>query len=143
MIEWLAAHWDGITIGGGLIYTGASLWAHVRARRADTAIEVNKQHRELWIYYEERPELHGLKDMARDMAANPLAPEERRFAGFLFNHLAVTVRASRAGVLAQPERLREDIRALLAYPALGYAWRDAAKFHDRRFAAFVESARRA
>ncbi len=77
------------------------------------------------------------------MEARPLTSEERRFAGFLFNHLSVNRRASRAGVLTQPERLRDDIRALLAYPAFDRAWRDAAGFHDRRFAAFVEQSRRA
>lgn len=137
-VAWIGGHWEVIGKIGAVVYAGASIWAGVRVKQAEVAMDINKQHRELVTYYQDHPELHALKKRDRDMKALPLTREEASYAGSLFDHLRVTVRFHAAGALVQPECLRDDIRGFLSYPAAKEAWDSAKRFHDRRFVRFVE-----
>jgi hypothetical protein len=142
LVPWIIQHWPGIieNVGviGGLLFTGFALRIDARVRCAETLIEINKQHRELWMWFEERPELEGLFDPKRNMDAYPLLDDELRFVNFLLNHLRVTFYARSARIYVQPEYLADDIHDLLSFPAPRAAWDRLKKSHDREFVAFVQ-----
>jgi hypothetical protein len=141
-VPWIIQHWPGIIenagVIGGLLFTGLAFRIDARVRRAETLIEINKQHRELWMHFDERPKLAGLFDPKRDLSARPLLDDEVRFVNFLLNHLRATFYARSAGIYVQPERLADDIRGLFSLPAPRAAWDKLKQSHDRKFVAFVE-----
>lgn len=142
---WLVAHKDIIEvlgIIGGLLFTSLSLRIDARVRRAATLIEITKQHRELWMYFDEHPKLARLFDKKRDMAAHPLADEEIRFANFLFLHLRATYGAKKAAIHVLPEEVEDDWRWIFSHPAVAAAWDKVKYVHDRRIVALVENFRK-
>lgn len=147
MIEpsWSIERWKDIFEVGGttaaLLFTGVALHIDARTRRAQTLIEITKQHRELWMYFDERPGLARLFEKGRDMGAHPLADEEVRFANFLFLHLQASYGAKRAGIHALPEHVADDWREIFAHPAISLAWDRVKHLHDRRFVELVEGFR--
>lgn len=142
---WLVAHKDVIEVVGiigGLVFTGLSLRIDARVRRAETLIEITKQHRELWIYFDEHPKLARLFDKNRDMRVHPLADEEVRFANFLFLHFRATYGAKRAAIHVLPEEVEDDWREIFSHPAVAAAWDKVKRLHDRRIVAIVERFRK-
>lgn len=139
---WVIEHWREVIensgIIGGLVFTGLALRIDARVRRAGTIIDISKQHREIWMYFYERPQLGQLFSRDRDLRAHPLADEEVHFVNFLINHLRATFYARSAGIFVQPECLRDDIRGFLSYPAPRSAWERLKHSHDYAFVAFVE-----
>lgn len=123
---------------GALLFTGFALHIDARVRRAQTLIEITKQHRELWIYFDEHPKVARLLDKSRDMGAYPLADEEVRFANFLFLHLRASYGAKRARVHTMPEHVEDDWREIFTHPAVCAAWDKMKHLHDRKFVALVE-----
>ena len=146
MFAWIGHHWEALlqnlSIIVGLSLPGYVLWRDARVRRAQTLIEMIKLHRELWTRYDEKPALHGLFDVNRDLEAHPLADEEVRFANFLFLHLRGAYHARRAGIYRYPDRLRDDLKDMLSYPAVHSAWQKQKRLLDPDFVAFVEKADR-
>lgn len=148
MIEasWSIARWKDIfEIGGtlgALLFTGIALHIDARARRAQTLIEVTKQHRELWMYFDEHAGLKRLFDKSRDMTAYPLADEEVRFTNFLFLHLRASYGAKQARIHVLPEHVEDDWREIFMNPAVAAAWERVRHLHDRAFVALVESYRK-
>lgn len=147
MVEaWSIERWNEILEVGGtasaLLFTGVALCIDARVRRAQTLIEITKQHRELWLEFHARPELGSVLDMGRDMAASPLSAAEVRFLNLIFLHIRATYYASKAKTYVQPERLREDIREFFSYPATRAAWDAMAHLQDRGFLDFIEKTRR-
>jgi len=151
MINWLIARKDVIDVAGilggllfgglGTFFAGLAFFTDARVRRAQTLIEITKQHRELWMYFDEHPKLARLFDKNRDMAVHPLADEEVRFANFLFLHLRATYGAKRASIHVLPDEMDDDWRLIFSYPAIIAAWERVKPFHDRRIVALVESFR--
>lgn len=141
-LSWDIHRWKEILEVGGtaaaILFTGLALRVDARVRRAETLIELNKQHRELWMAFLEKPSLAGLMDAKRDMSAHPLTDEEVRFTNFLVNHLRVTFYADKAGVYIQPQKLGKDIREFFALPAAASAWEKVKASYDDKFVAFVE-----
>ena len=121
-----------------LLFTGFALRIDSRVRHTETLLEITKLHRELWTYFDERPQLAGLFDEKRDMATHPLADEEVRFANLLFLHLRAAYGAKRGRIFSMPERVGDAWREMLSYPALASAWNSAKHLHDRKFVALVE-----
>ncbi len=107
---------------GALLFTGIALRIDSRVRRPQTLIEIIKQHRELWVYFDEHPKLAGLFDTNRDMSAHPLTDEEVRFANFLFLHLRASYGAKKPIIHVLPEHVDEDWRGIFTHPAVGAAW---------------------
>jgi len=138
-------HWKDLLeiVGtmGALLFTGFALFTDARVRRAQTLIEITKQHRELWIYFDEHPTVARLFDKKRDMNAHPLADEEVRFANFLFLHLRASYGAKRARVHTMPEHVEDDWREIFTHPAVCAAWDKMKHLHDRKFVALVEGYR--
>ncbi len=126
---------------GALLFTGIALHVDARVRRAQTLIEITKQHRELWIYFDEHPELAGLFDEKRDLRERPLTDAERRFANFLFLHLRASYGAKKARIHVLPEHVEEDWREIFTHPAVAAAWERVRHLHDRQFVALVEDFR--
>lgn len=124
-----------------ILFTGFALHNDARVRRAQTLIEITKQHRELWIYFDEHPKVSGLFDKNRDVSAHPLSDEEVRFANFLFLHLRASYGAKRARVHTMPEHVEDDWREILTHPAVSVAWDKMKHLHDRQFVALVEGYR--
>jgi len=139
---WIGEHWKDISenvgIIGGLFFTGIALFIDIRARRAQTNIEITKMHRELWTRYEDRPELVGLFDGARDLTVQPLTSDELRFANSLFLHIHAAYRAEKARIYDLPARLGEDLREVFSYPAIAASWGEMKHLHDPDFVAFIE-----
>lgn len=144
--SWHIERWREIfEIGGtaaALLFTGVALHIDARVRRAQTLIEITKQHRELWMDFDARPKLAGLFDKRRDMAVHPLADEEVRFANFLFLHLRASYGAKIAGVHTLPEHVEDDWREIFSHPAIVAAWDRMKHLHDRKFVALVEGYRK-
>lgn len=140
--SWGIEQWKGILEIGSpvvaLVFAGLALVIDARVRRAQTIIEITKQHRELWTYFHERPALAHLLDKNRDLTVHPLADEEVHFVNFLVNHLRATFYANRAGIYAQPECIAEDIQSFFSYPAVLAAWQAKKKSHEPKFVAFIE-----
>jgi hypothetical protein len=128
-------------IVGGLLFTGLSFRQEARARRAQTVIEITARHRELWSYFEATPGLSGVFELDRDMKAQPLTERERRFVGFVFNHLRATFYAEKAGIYAHPQNLKKDVRYFFCYPVIRTAWDFLVPFQDEEFAGFVKGCR--
>ncbi len=143
LAAWTIERWKEIfEIGGtlaALLFTGVALHIDARVRRAQTIIEITKQHRELWVHFYDRPGLAGLLDKKRDMAAHPLADEEVHFVNFLLNHLRATFYARIAGIFVQPECLKDDIGEFFSFPATRAAWERQKGSHEPKFVAFVEA----
>jgi hypothetical protein len=110
----------------------------MRVRRAQTAMEITKHHREIWMYYDEHPEIHTLFDRDRDMIARPLTGQEAHFVTFLLNHIRVTFYDRNAGIYVQPQALNLDIRMTFSYPGPRDVWRRVKKYHDAKFVAFID-----
>lgn len=125
-----------------LLFTGLALRIDARVRRAETLMEITKQHRELWIYYDEHPSLARLFDKDRDMAVHPLTDAEARFANFLFLHLRASYGAKTARIHVLPEHVDDDWREIFRHPAVRVAWDRVKHLHDRRFVSLVESYRK-
>lgn len=111
-----------------------------RVRRAETIVEITKQHRELWNYHDDHPELSALLEKDRDMTAVPLTEREGRFVNSLLLHLRGTFYGRKAGIYPQPECLRDDIRGFFSLPAPRAAWTTLRRTHDAKFVAFVDRA---
>lgn len=141
-LPWLAEHWSAILgdtgIIAGLFFSGLGFWTETRVRRAQTAMEITKHHRELWMYYDDHPEIHALFDEDRDMAARPLTGKEAHFVSFLLNHIRATFYDRNAGIYVQPECLDLDIRVTFSCPAPRLAWEQTKKYHDAKFVAFID-----
>jgi hypothetical protein len=146
-ITWLIEHWAGTVestgIIGGLFFTGLSLRIDARTRRAETLIEITKQHRELWTYFHDHEELGALFDAERKIDDDPVTSQEAAFVNLLLNHLRATFHAHNARIYSHAENLPIDIRVFLSYPATRHVWDTQRKWHDRRFVAFVEESARA
>lgn len=142
---WNIERWRELFDFGGticaLLFTGIALRTDARVRRAETLMEITKQHRELWIYFDEHPELGDLLYPKRNMVAHPLTNAEVRFANFLFLHLRASYGAKKAGINRLPEHLAEDWRELFSHPAIAAAWEKVKRFHDHKFVKLVESFR--
>jgi hypothetical protein len=144
-IGWFATHWSAILgdigIIAGLLFSGLGFWRDVRVRRAETLLEITKQHRELWNYYGEHPELHGLFDPKRVMERQPLTTGELRFANSLFLHLCANYGARQAGIHVMPDHVADDWREIFGHLAMAEAWLRMRHLHDRKFAKVVEEFR--
>jgi hypothetical protein len=142
LATWGIERWKEIFEFGGtlgaLLFTGVALHVDARVRRAETLIEINKQHRELWMSFYERPQLARLLDENRSLKTHPLTDEEVRFANFFFNHLRVTFYAGFARIYVQPDKVSADVRDFFSYPAIAAAWDRLKDSHDAKFVAFVE-----
>ncbi|HVT27124.1 MAG TPA: hypothetical protein VHE81_03815 [Lacipirellulaceae bacterium] len=141
--SWGIERWRGLfeIVGpiAALFFTALALHIDARVRRAETIIEITKQHRELWMYFYERPSLSRLLDKDRDLTVHPLADEEVHFVNFLVNHLRASFYARIAGIFAQPECVSEDIRSFFAHPAARAAWEVQKRSHEPKFVAFIEA----
>jgi hypothetical protein len=144
--SWFVTHWKDILenagIIGGLLFTGLALQIDARVRRAQTLIEITKQHRELWMYFDEHTKLAGLFDAERDLRHEPLTDAEMRFANFLFLHLRASYGAKRAKIHVLPEHVEDDWREIFTHPAVAAAWERVKHLHDGKFVALVEEYRR-
>lgn len=144
MFSWLIDHWSGllsdIGIIAGLLFSGLGFWNDVRVRRAQTSMDIYKLHRDLWMYFDDHAELHGLFDEERDMAVRPLTAKEAHFVSFLLNHIRATFYDRKAGIYAQPECFEKDVREVFSYPAFRFAWSKAKKYHDAKFVALIDGA---
>jgi len=132
---------EAVGIVGGLAFTALSFRQDAKVRGAQTQIEITAKHRELWTYFEANPELGALFDLDRKLKEKPLTERERRFVGFVFNHLRVTFYADQAGIYEQPQQLKKDVRTFFCYPAVRAAWESVAGFGDDEFVLFVKSCR--
>lgn len=142
---WSITRWkELLEIGGticALLFTGIALHTDIRVRRAQTLIEITKQHRELWMYFDEHPELEALYDAQRDMEKRPLTTMEKRFANYLFLHFRASYGAKRAKIHVLPEHLADDWREIFRNPGFLAAWEKMKRLHDREFVAAVEAFR--
>lgn len=144
MIEasWDIHRWKEVFEVGGtaaaLLFTGVALSIDARVRRAQTVIEITKQHRELWLSVLDRPQLSSLFDRKRDLRAHPLTNEEVHFVNFMIHHLRATFIARGAGIFVQPEQLVRDMKEFFSLSSVAEVWARQKQFHDRKFVAFVE-----
>lgn len=133
---------ETIGIAGGLLFTGAGFRRDASARYASTLLDITAQHRELWMYFCNHPELAGLLDPKRELREHPLGEHERRFTAWVFNHIYAAHYAAKAKIHLSPERLQEDIKSLLILPAVREVWKHLRQYHDSEFVDFVDRLRK-
>lgn len=143
--EWLSLHWSNVLgdigIVAGLFFSGFGFWRDIRIRRAETLLEITKQHRDIWQEFHSRRELSRIFVEERDMAVSPLTDHESTFLNLLILHIRAAYFAGKARIYVQPEHLPLDLASLLSYPAFRAAWRNLKRFHEAEFVLFVESCR--
>lgn len=142
IIRWALEHGESLIqslgIILGLLFTGAALRAETRSRQLENLIRITEGHRALWTYFDERPELSRLFHLQVDLEEHPLTGKESRFVQFLLNHLLLTFRAQRKGLLQSPEHLQDDIRAFFSLPIPRSAWEKVRRYQDADFRHFIE-----
>lgn len=143
LLQWITEHWDKILqnvgIVSGLLVASITFHIDAKVRRAETLFKMNEHHRELWMHFYSHPELAGILDEKRDVVTRPPTSEEVHFVNFLFLHLRSSFYARKAGIYSvQPDRLREDVRALFRFPVPRFVWDELRPGQDEKFASFVE-----
>ena len=144
LAHWLIEHWSHLIENLGLpvtlIVAGITFHNDAKVRRVETLFKINEHHRDLWMHFYSRPDLAGIRDAKRDIAAKPPTGEEFHFVNLLFLHLNAVFKASKAGVATSPEHLTDDVRSFFSLPVPKTAWHRFKAYHDRDFIAFVERA---
>lgn len=139
---WLAEHMEEIIqyagIIGGLFFTGYTLRTDSKVRQAETLIEINKQHRELWLHFYENRQLAQIFNSNRDISTHPLADEEVHFVNFLINHLYTAFFALKSGIYVPQKGLPDDIRRFFSYPSVKTIWTAKKHLYDDDFQRFIE-----
>lgn len=141
VIRWVLEHGGSLIqalgIILGLVFTGAAFRAETRSRQVDNLIRITEGHRAIWIYFDERPELHRLFQYEVDLKQHPLTSKEIRFVQFLINHLLLTFRAHHSGLYDSPERLKDDVRSFFSLPIPRAAWEKVRRYQDADFQKFI------
>lgn len=125
-------------IVGGLIFTGFALRADLRSRHADILMRLTENHRALWIYFDEHPELSRVFDDEADLEAKPVTPAEARFIQFFINHVILTFRTRKLGLYISPDQLEMDLAEFFSRPVPRSAWEKLSRFQDRDFADYMK-----
>jgi hypothetical protein len=142
LVRWFFDHAaqliESVGIMMGLFFTGFALRSDVRSRQAEILMRLTENHREIWIYHDERPELKRIFQNKVDLAATPITPAEARFIQYFVNHVALSFRAQKLGLYRSPEQLETDLRDFFGYPVPREAWKKLRRFQDQDFAEYIE-----
>lgn len=138
LIEQMIESLSGPEFGRNLLLVAIGFLVDAGVRRSHITNEFSRQHREIWIYHDDQPDMAGLKDPDRNMAKNPLSQKESHFVGYVLNHIFDMYRARRAWIFPLPESLSLEIRELFSYPAMKSAWNALRPYQDKAFVRFVE-----
>lgn len=122
----------------GLFFTGFALRADLRSRHADILMRLTENHRALWIYFDEHPELSRVFDDEVDLEIQPLTEAEARFIQFFINHVILTFRTRKLGLYISPDQLEMDLREFFSRPVPRFAWEKLLRFQDRDFAEYMQ-----
>jgi hypothetical protein len=139
-MSWLVAHKDFIEVTGILIAdiaTAASFWVNARVERAKMQFEVVREHRKVWEMGEE-PRYKSAMTRKRDLGADPPSDDEAHFVNLVLNHLQGCFYASKGGIYAMPDCIREDIQDFLDRPVPRCIWENSKRYRDHAFVRFVE-----
>lgn len=123
-----------------LCFAALAFRADSRTRQADILIRITEGHREIWIYFEQNPELLRIFRTDLNLTAFPPTAKELRFVQFVINHIIITYRTQRMGIYKEPEALVDDIRSFFLLPIPRETWCRVRRFQDADFAAFFEDA---
>jgi hypothetical protein len=137
-LENIAQLLQGAGIVVGLLFTGLALRADLKSRHADILIRLTENHRALWIYFDERPELRRVFDTRADVSAHPVTPQEARFIQFFINHVIVTFRTGKLGLYKSPDMHELDMKEFFSRPVPRAAWNKLRRFQDRDFADYMQ-----
>jgi len=118
---------------GVTVYT---LRRDYRIRRLANTFEINRQHRDLWLHFSERPELASiLESSARNQ---PISAAESEFVNLVILHLKLAHRAIQDRLYDAPEGLAVDIREFFRKPIPRRVWEEKKPFYGTEFVSFVE-----
>lgn len=141
-VAWLSSHLFSliqvIGIVGGLTFTAMSFQMDARSRKVSNLLAITKSHREIWSELYEHPELARTLEAKRDLAREPIRPEEELFVKMLILHLNSAFYASRYRELIQPEGLSRDIQEFFSLPVPRVVWDRLRPLQDKNFVRFVE-----
>lgn len=141
-VSWVMDHGPGILqnvgIVGGLFFTGFALRADRRSRHADILMRLTENHRALWIYFAEHPELSRIFADEADLEKHPVTSEEARFVQFFINHVILTFRTRKLGLYISPDQLEMDLAEFFSRPVPRSAWEKLSRFQDKDFAAYMQ-----
>lgn len=142
LVRWFFDHAVQLIEGGGimlgLLFNGLALRADVRSRQADILMKLTENHRDLWIYRDEHPELKRLFHLKVDLKADPVTPPEARFIQYFINHVFITFRTGKLGLYHSPEQLESDLRDFFSFPIPRAAWEKLRRYQDRDFVEFID-----
>jgi len=142
---WVAQNWftllQSLGIIASLLFTAVSLRADTKTRRVDNLFVINASHREVWMRYAERPELHRVLSARADPRRDEITREEEIFVNSVLFHLNGVFYAQRTGLAFNMEGLRSDVRWFLSLPIPKLVWEKSKTLQNTDFIAFVEACR--
>jgi hypothetical protein len=141
--QWIGQHWFDLLqsagIIGGFLFTAHTLRKDGQARTVSNTIAINEQYSRIWHEFYERPALSRILKKDVDLNEQPVSDEEARFIKTLILHLDTVRRTMAAGIFAEIQGLRKDIRDFFTLPIPKAVWEKIKPFQDGDFVAFVES----
>lgn len=140
VLNWLAQHWFdtlqtlAIVVSFGV--TAYTLRRDQRVRRLSNTFEINRQHRDLWLSFSQRPELARIFESTAENEG--ISTVETEFINLVILHLKLAHYAMREKLYEPPEGLSDDIRHFFTKPIPRRVWEEKKRFHGAAFTAFLE-----
>lgn len=116
--------------------TAYTLRRDYRVRRLANTFEINRQHRDLWLHFSERPELARI--LESNAGDKPISAAETEFVNLVILHLKLAHRAIQDRLYDTPVGLARDIREFFGKPIPRRVWEEKKSFHGEAFVAFLE-----
>jgi hypothetical protein len=101
-VGWIAQYWFDLlqttSIVAGLFFTAYTIHSDTKERRIQNLLTLTTAHRELWMEFLARPDVHRIYAAKLDLKKSPPTLAERRFVQLLILHLRAAFKARRSGL---------------------------------------------
>lgn len=133
--ELLSTNWFALVQTAGIIasllFTSHTIRADGNARQIETLITFTEHHRQIWSLAFEVPEI-----------ANHYFGEsearKRLLVTLLIHHLHALFRAIQKGLIPEPAKMRQDIKAFFTDEFSKTIWTESAQYHEPDFVNFID-----
>lgn len=142
IMDWLARYWfdllETTSIVGGLFATAHTIRADTKERKIQNLFTLTAAHRELWMHFLRRPDIHRIYELNFDLEKAPQTMAERRFVGLLILHVRPAFKARRAGMEFADDAIAADLRQFFRRPIPRFVWNSVKELQDREFVEFLD-----
>src|SRR5471030_1500697 len=140
-LHWIRDNWfnllNAVGIIGGLLFTAFSLRSETKTRRIANLLSITKNHREIWMEFSHRPELHRiLDDHLQRPQHDPYTQDEEIFVNAVIFHLNSAFESMKNDLFIKPEGLRRDVATFFTLPIPRLVWEKARLLQNDDFVAF-------